>query len=40
MKETRKKIDKRTLAVRVVCIALAALMVAGGVAYAVTLIFG
>ena len=40
MKETKKKIDKRTLAVRVLCLVLAGLMVAGGIAYAITMIFG
>ena len=40
MKETKKKIDKRTLAVRVLCLILAGLMVAGGLAYAVMLLVG
>ena len=40
MKQTNKKVDKRTLAVRIVCIILAGLMIAGGLAYAIMMLIG
>ena len=36
----KKKLDKRTFAVRVVCLILAGLMVLGGAAYAISVIIG
>ena len=40
MDNKKKKVDKRTFAVRVVCLILAGLMVAGGLTYAVWWLIG
>ena len=40
MKKEKKKTDKRTMMVRLVCIILAGLMVLGGAVYAIMMLIG
>ena len=40
MKQAKKKIDKRTLMVRVFCIVLAGLMLLGAATYAIIMLLG